>query len=261
MAKETGVSLKPSEAVEGGGLLDDVDAVVKEASFAMFDYQGQRSIPIPTLQLILEVEGEEKTYQQNWSVGKPEDWMPSEDGKRLIAIGKAQGLNTTSNTMLFLTSLVNAGYPEDKLTDDVSDLVGLEAHFNRVAAPNRAGLVKKEGDRDQTVLIVTDIKKLPWETKKATGKPAKTATTKAGKTVAPPPTEGGVDLSTKAAETIMEIVVEEGGTLAKKAIPAALFKKLAGDPDKNDILKIAYKDDFLGAIEGLSYADGILTLE
>ena len=106
--------LRPSGFSEGGGLLDDVNATVKEARFEIFDYQGKgNAAPSARFTLSLE-DGSE--VSQNWSCGKATDWTPSEDGKTLVAIGRATSLNRQSNVALLLESIVNSGFPEDRIS-------------------------------------------------------------------------------------------------------------------------------------------------
>ena len=158
-------SLRPSEMSEGGGLLSDVDVVWKTPRFEMFDYEGKSPQPVPALMVDLETaDGEEQV--QAWSMGSSKDWMPSEDGKTLVSVGDATMLKTNSNGALLIASLINAGFPEEKIGGDASIFEGLECHMIRVTAPERPGLKREKKDGfEQTVLQVSEIHKLPWEAK------------------------------------------------------------------------------------------------
>jgi len=245
MAKEA-ASLNPEDFVEGGGLIDDVDVVLKELSFEMFDYQG--SAPeTPSLKVLMDVDGDE--MDQYYSMGSPKDWMPSDDGKQLIAVGTASGIRMSSNGGIFLKSLIDAGFPTERLGTDISVVNGTEAHVIRVPAPKRSGIKQtaKQKEREEkygpaTILVVGEILTLPGESK-AKGKAKGKAKPAAGKGKPKPKTSG--DVEEKTTEALVSILAEVG-TLTKKEIPGHLFKTLKDDPDRNEAIKIAFDDEFLG---------------
>lgn len=263
------ISLNPQDHVEGTSLLDDVDVLFTEPEFTMFDYGGKRAEPAPALKIVmlpLDEEGNAgEAVDQYFSVGNASDWMPSDDGREIIAIGKATALNTNSNISLFLQSMLNSGFPAEKMGSDCSFLDGIKAHVNRVPAPERPGLKKdaSSSDRARTVLIVTAILEIPGE--KAAGKkaPAKAA----GKAPAKPAaaakkpaaaTEGeGVD--DKAVETMLSILADEPSGIAKSKIPGKVFKLLKDDPDRNDVLKLLSSDEFLNSREEFALEGGIVS--
>jgi hypothetical protein len=256
-----GVSLKPSQAVEGGGLLDDVDVKVVEARFAMFDYNGSQQ-PVPTIKLSLDVMDGSEPIQQYWSVGKSLDWIPSDDGKELVPIGKATQLVTTSNGMILLASLVNAGFPESKIDEDISVLEGMECHVNRVAAPKREGLnTNNEGKkRDNTILTITKIIKYPWDadTKtKSTTKPRAKASSKSKPkttTKTDTKTESTTDVNAAAEAFVLEVLSDDetlqnypDGIPKAKLIPEALARLKSDDPNRAFIVKKVFEDEFLNS--------------
>ena len=101
----------------------------------------------------------------------------------IVPIAGATGLNVNTNAVAFISSIVNAGFPEDKLANDISIFNGMGAHVNQVAQPKRPGLKKPEGQEGKTYLLVTKINRLPWE---AAPKPvAKGAPAAAPRTAAP----------------------------------------------------------------------------
>ena len=118
-------------------------------------------------------------------MGNPNDWLPSDDGSQLVAVGGVTGIRATSNGGIFIKALVDAGFPVDKIGDDITILDGLQAHVIRIPAPKRAGLKKdKKKDFEDTILIVGEIKALPWEKSQPAGGKKKTTASKksAGKT-------------------------------------------------------------------------------
>ncbi len=252
--------LRPSGFSEGGGLLDDVNATVKEARFEIFDYQGKgNAAPSARFTLSLE-DGSE--VSQNWSCGKATDWTPSEDGKTLVAIGRATSLNRQSNVALLLESIVNSGFPEDRIGDDITIFEGMEAHFVRVPAPERKGLTKRTDAQgnviEQTVLVVDKIIKLPWEKKASAPKGQAKAPASAPKAPARAAAEGE-DLTEVASAAVLEILAENPDGVAKAQLPALLFKKLASHPKKAQIMQVAFKNEFLSS-GSWTYDKGKLSL-
>lgn len=261
---------QPSKAVEGGGLLDDVDALIKEARVEIWDYNGKVAVPVPALKLTLAVDGIDEDQLQYFSLGKATDWQPNEDGTGIVAIGKATGIVRSSNAMIFITSLVNAGFPENKIPegDTVTWLEGTKVHLSRVPAPKRGGVVKapREDGRvfEDTVLTVSSIISFPWDKKGAkapAGKPAagKPATTKAP-TPAPAAAEAGDDFDTRVSEVLMGIVAEHPEGLKKSTIPGLALKIVAKDADKNKVVTRIFQEDFLNLQNGWKYENGMVTL-
>lgn len=230
-----GVSCKPSTYVEGAGLLDDVDALIKKAQFVMFDY-NKTSDPAPTYKLDLEVDGE--VHEQYWSVGDSKHYFPSSDGKELNG---TKALNPNSNAALLFASMVNAGVPEELVDIPTETMEGAVLHFNRVAAPERPGIKRKEGDTKKcSVLIVTAVVSLPGE-KAAAAQQQKS------------------DISGKVTEAILGFIAEAKGNRVQKAtMPTLIFSRYVSDPDRNEMLTLAFDDDFLRS-GPWSYVDGILS--
>lgn len=246
-------SFKPSEMGEGGGLLDDVDVTLKECRVCTWDYNGTVPTAVPAIKVVMQLTDGGDTAEQYWSAGSPKDWMPSDDGKKLVAIGKQTVLVRSSNAGILMESILNSGFPEDKLGDDISVLEGMEAHLMRVPAPKRGGLVKKaraDGrEFEDTILTVSKIHKLPWEKKgKAKGK----ATDEAG---------GGDEAVKASAEAaLMAVLAQHPDGVTKQQIPGLVFKEVdAKDPNRNEVVKLVFTDDFL-KVGPWSFEDGIVKL-
>jgi hypothetical protein len=239
--KQEGASLRPSDHSEATGLWQGRGKVAG-AAFVMFDYGG-KSDPKPTAQLNIQPEEGGDVVEQHWSVGKDTDWMPSEDGSRLVAIGRATQINTSSNLSILITSMVNAGFPEDKLTDNIGDLVGLDADFVRVAAPKRPGLPVREGQQESQILIVNEIFQLPWE--KKAGKPAAAKAAKPTGKAATAEEAGEEESAEDLATALVVSILAEKGSIKKQQLSTHLFKELKGNPRMKEIMQVAYSDDFL----------------
>lgn len=268
MVEQKAISLNPSDMTEGG-LLDDFTATWTKVSFEMFDYQG-KSQPAPALKVTMTMEDGE-TAEQYWSVGSSKDWIPSKDGKQLVAVGSATGLRKSSNAAILLLSLVNAGFPGEKIGNDASVFEGMVAHHVRVPAPKREGLggpprTDNQGRvREATILTVSEVKKLPWEaaTGAADAKPKAARKPKAAAAKAEESESSGGgsdDVAAKATAFVMECLAEAGDSgVIKKDLPTMAFKKLAQDPDRNTIVQLVFKDDFLNS-GPWTYADGTVKM-
>lgn len=248
------VSLKPESFAEGGGLLDDCDVEFGVAKFIMGDYGGKSAVRVPMLSLDVKVLGgdDDETHTQFYSVGGKDDFAPSDDGKSLMATGSKAAIVKTSNFGELIRSLVDAGFPPSQIKDDdVGFLTGVRAHMKRKAM-DRKGLAdggKKDG-REQTTLLVEKL----LDTPKAGGK----GKASGGKASA----EVDEELMTAITEVITLILVNNDGTIAKKDILSKVLKmdEVKGSPVKNKIVQNITKDAVLGAVPGVVFADGVLTL-
>lgn len=271
------VSLRPSTFTQGG-LIDDVDAVIKRARFVSYDYDGKADKPALCLLLQL-VDNEDTEHAQYYSAGDLQYFVPSEDPKNedlngieIVAVGDKTALNGGTNCALMLNSLVTAGLPEDLLdSGDMRKIEGLKAHWNRVAQPKRTGIAKRPGqsDRDPMVLLCTAIINLPGEKPKAGAKPNPTPAGKAS-----PPSSASKPASTPAASPASSELAEELATeiiglfaaketqsMKKMDITKGLFTSIdKGNGNRSKLMALAGKDDVLGALEGFTYDKGILSV-
>lgn len=252
-----GVSLKPSETTKGGGLLDDEDVKIVESKFVMFDYGGKAQ-PVPALLWKLDAMDGSEPVAQYWSMGKATDWIPSDDGKELVPIGRATQLVESSNGMVLIGSAVNAGFPESKLGDDVTIFEGMECHVNRIAAPERKGMVSKK--ENQTILTVSKIHKLPWE-KDADKEKSKSTSTKSKSRKSSKSKPGGPENSSDersvediATEFLLNLLADEArmaqypdGIPKARLAPEAFGAFPASDPNRSAVVQTVFKDEFLNS--------------
>jgi len=219
MAKEEkAVNFGETEDFEVGGGLIQGELTWHNPRFEMFNYGGKGpSIPAFAVELEPE-EGEEVT--QYYSIGNSEDWSPSKDGKKIVKIGKADKLSSSSNFFQLIKSLKDAGWPKGKATDDVSVYDGMKCNMARVSQPERKGLQQAARKYEATILLVDKILILPWDKKGAK------STTK----------ESNEDISEMATSTIIELLSESPDGYNKMKLTQAVFKKL--QKDKVDQTKI-----------------------
>ena len=248
-----GVSLKPSEQTAGGLLLDDVDVSFDKNRFVMSTEIEGYSAPEPVPGLLSEITTIEdgETTKQFFSCGSAKDFVPSKDGKKLESVSGVTALRKSSNTAMLLTSIVNAGFPEEQLGDDISNLDGMVAHVIQVAAPKRGGLlsdkrVGKDGrEYDRTNTVVSKIVSMPGEGKKK-GKG------KGGKA----PSE---DVTKAAQAAVLNVLIAAGDALAKHDLPGLVFSKLKG-AERQAVMPLIQDDEFLSNSDTWTYEDGKLTL-
>jgi hypothetical protein len=256
------LNLAPETFVEGG-LIDDVNATITDAKFTMFDYNGKSDKGAsPALGLELELEDGVK-HEQYYSAGDAKYWAPGADGKTLVPTGDKTALSKSCKLAVFLSALMNAGFPVDKLRGgDISCLTGLKAHFTRVADKERKGLVRDANAQAQSTLVITKIIAMPGEQpKQPTAKPVATGA----------PGIGGASTSATTTSTVsdddvtglvLEIVTESGGSIAKNRISQAVFKKIDKShslfSQRTGVTQRSIQDDFLksGAEHGLWEFDG-----
>ena len=206
------VSLRPSDAVEGGAVPADKNLVIIGSRFSLWDYMGKAKTTTAAKIDFKDDDGTE--YTQYYSVGDPERFAPSEDGKTLVAVGTAAALSKSSNFVLFMTALVNAGFPENKVGEDISSLEGLKAYYIGQKPPTRAGLAQNAPVEGQKVY------------EKVAGNAAGKALPKAEAETAEESSDETAedDVTTAAVDFIGKVVKAEGGSTTRQKVAQAVFK-------------------------------------
>ena len=245
------ISFNPDTFVRGG-MLDDADVTINTLRLVEWDYNGNVDVPCLALHLNA-VDSEGNEHDEYLSAGDIKRLKPSEDGKKAISVGGATGLNMNSNAGIFLTSLINGGFPKDRVSNDLSVFDGTLVHVRRIAQAQRAGFqpTRKEG-REATVLTVEKVISLPGEQKTGKGKgkgaaSSKTApATAAGSATAP---VADSDLDAKTVTAVAGILATNNGTTNKSLLPSLLFAALKDDPDKAKAVQLAFNPIWLGSGE------------
>lgn len=242
-----------------GGLLDDADVTVKTARFVPWDYQGKIQQPVLALQLVLEdAEGQE--HKEHLSSGELRFFVPSGDGKKAVPVGNQKNLNSNTNAVAFIVSVLSADTRGElaakiRSTDDISVLDGTRLHVIRKAQPKRSGIIQQptadgQPARQAQQLIAEKVLSYSWEA--ATGsapKAAPAAATSAAAPAAAAPAANGA-VAEIAASVLVQIVAEAGGSIKKGMIAGKVFsndtvKSLPTQVEKNAILGLIVKDDFI----------------
>lgn len=219
---EQNISFWPDDFVQGG-LLQDVDVLIKEAVWEIFDYQGKANVANPpcSLKMTLQPVGSEETHEDFISCGPSSDWVPNPEtnGDTIAAVGTGTTLKKGSNFHLFVESLKECGMPKALLAGGkASALVGLVFHLDRPVRPKMAGIEDKNASgREKTYIKCSKIISLPGEGK---GKPkagGAAAAANAGKATSGTPAGAGGgkalsgdDLSAFVLEKVVNLLETEG---------------------------------------------------
>ena len=135
------MSLRPSEASEGGafprGYLTVTAARFGEHHYMTKDAQGNptpslndQGKPTVTMAAIITLENETgDQFEQVYSIGRPDRYTVSADGQVL----EGGILSKSCNFYKLMTEVVNQGYPEGNIKDNLSEtFVGLSAYWDEM---------------------------------------------------------------------------------------------------------------------------------
>lgn len=274
-------SLNPDTFITGG-LLNDVDCMMKDFEFCVWDYNGKGKETV-ALKGTIVVDGAEEEHEQYWSVGSPELNQPVNNGNAVASDKGSSGFNKNSNCGLFLMSLKDCGLDVTKLdAGDITVLNGVKLHLLRKPTKGlREGMPERdtgsERKFDESVLCATTVYQWPWEkkpaVKKAAGKTAgpaaaakapAAAAKPAGKT-APATTEAaepaaGGDIESLAIETLSTLIKERGG-LEMGKIKLFVFQALGAQSVdvRKAVGELITNEDWL-LINGFNTDGGTLTV-
>lgn len=251
MSEQQGVSLRPGDAQEGG-FLDDADVTIKTMRAATWDYRGKAPKPCAAIEVTYLHDDKEKV--EYYRVGDLEKLVPSGDKKSFLPTGTAGGIMARSKGFYLITSLINAGFPEDKVGADLSVFDGTQVHVNNTTLPDKIKDTVTGQEKENKALLVTKILSFPWDakakgsTKKAAGASKPAAATASAPAASAP--AGGTDVSQKAIDTIGAVVSEAGGTIKRVQLNQQVFRKLAQDSDRNAIIRLVGDAAFLQGLDG-----------
>jgi len=144
------MSLKPSEASEGGefprGYLSVTTAKFGEYHYMTKDGQGnptpaldENKKPIISMAAIITLENETgNQFEQVYSIGRPDRYTVSADGQVL----EGGVLSKSCNFYKLMTEVVNQGYPEGSIKDNLSEtFVGMTAYWDEIPNGQRTLIV------------------------------------------------------------------------------------------------------------------------
>jgi len=249
------VSLNPETFTDGGGgLVNDVDGEFSNFRFMNINpSMAGEPVPGDAPYLVADFTAENETYGLRWACGGAANWEVAADGKKMKAKGTQKGINKGSNLGIFLASLYNAGFPKDKLGDDISILDGLQAHMIRVPEPERKGLNRPAAQpgRERTIPTISRVIKLPWE-KAAAPKPG--AKKPAGKT---PSTSA--ELEKEVVGIILTSLADNPEGIAKKDIIKSVVAQASTDT-RGAAMQMANNDTWLKGRTEWAYDNGVVKM-
>jgi len=239
-----GVSIRPSEFVEGGAVPVDRNLLWKECRFANFDYtKKDGTVVASTISARIVYQDDEGTeYTQHYSAGDPNRFQPSADGKTLEALTESANLSKSSNYYILMNALINAGFPENRLGEDISVLDGLYTHNIGLPEPKRSGLVREttEGARERVISVPDSIIKLPWENK---GKGAAKA-----KAIAAPAEEDAGDAEADALAMVTEMLADADKVTRQQVATKAIRAK------NQPVAKLVFSPKFAEVLAGAGFS-------
>jgi hypothetical protein len=269
---------RPSSFKRGGGFLDGVDVVIKDYQFSdefngepfkAGKIKGSDGKPIEkphTLNVLLtvRVEGaDEDTTTTLKAANNFDDWTVSEDGYTIEPADGNQSLSAGTSWAKFITSLCEANAEiENLLPEDSINYQAILGTRARLVQRTDAERTKKFGQKvdkktgkgyDRKDLVVEQVYELPGsKPAKSTGgkanPPSKTAKGKAT-----PVAAQGDDLETLTKETLLQVIADNKGSIAKSKLSMKFLTKLMQHPQREDARKLVFSDAFLGQEDGWTY--------
>lgn len=248
------ISINPQDAVKSSNFsIKDGDALLKTLRAATYDYNGKRE-PVTVLRAEF-IYNEEAIYGY-YTCGK--SLIPSADGKGFESISEnVTGFPDNCNAFMFVASLVNAGFPTDKLGKDLSIVDNTMVHVNSVPAPERD--YGTTAVKDRSIMIITKINIYPWDKKRGKGSKNGKATTSAAANTATADSDNddnGVDII--AIDALMSALKENPDGIKKASIIPATIKFLSEGPERTPVLQRLLSDDFLKTCQGWLYEGGVI---
>jgi hypothetical protein len=144
------MSLKPSEASEGGAFPRGY-LTVTAAKFGEFHYmtkdgkpslneQGNPNISMAAIITLENDTGDQ--FEQVYSIGRPDRYTVSADGQVL----EGGVLSKACNFYKLMTEVVNQGYPEGSIKDNLSEtFVGMSAYWDEMNVGGTRTLIVPQG--------------------------------------------------------------------------------------------------------------------
>lgn len=262
---------RPTSFKKTGGFLNNVDGTI--AGYEFTDVfpgsdgkprKGAKQSDFNPLYCVLSarVDGAEDDVTTTLFVGSADEFTIEDDGHTLTP-NEDGALRASSEFATFIVSLVEAGFPETSLPEDrinYEAMIGTRVRF--VQRPNeektkRLGKRKgKDGKAEyaRTDLVVEQVYSLATNGR-ATKKPmVKAAAPVKGKAVTKPGNghAADVDLDELAVETLLGILADRA-PINKAKLSVPVLKALKTHPQRQDVYKLLFDDDFLAREEGWRY--------
>ena len=277
---------RPSQFRKGGGFLNGVDGTWVDYQWTD-EFNGQPFKPgvdpktkktrFHSLYFVPQilVDGADEPVTVSLFAGGYDDFEVSDDGHTIVGVGETDETPIESRRQLgagtafakVIASLVEAGFPEGNLPDDVINyeaVIGARCRFvQRKNAEDTQKLGKRKAkdgkEYDRQDLLIDQVYDLPDVEAKPNGKtkaPVKTAAKPAAGKATVAKAKGatkGADVSELSADTLRAILEDKGGSIQKPKLSMAILTKLMKHAQREDVRKFLFNDENLSNIEGVAY--------
>jgi len=229
-----GMSLKPSEASEGGafprGYLTVTAAKFGEHHYMTKDANGNptpslndQGKPTITMAAIITLENETgDQFEQVYSIGRPDRYTVSADGQVL----EGGLLSKNCNFYKLMTEVVNQGYPEGSIKDNLSEtFVGMSAYWDEM--PN--------GQR--TLIVPQGQLTLPGTNGTAPAAPVSAAA----------PAAAPADMVAKAVE-LVQAGVAANGSMTRQQLGAEAFNQNLDASNQQELMNVIFSESLITAL-------------
>lgn len=270
----------------GGGFLKGVDGVISGYEFHGRLFNGDDFVPGKdkdgkplfhwlNCTLSARVDGADEDVTTTLSVGGYDDFEISDDGHTLTAVEDGRELGANTSFAKLISSLVEAGFPETNLPEDVinfESIIGTRVRFEQRVNADMKAKGKKRIDKktkkeyDYTDLVIDQVYSLPGTAAAAVpvakaAKPAAAAAKGAKGKQAPAAAAANTDVADLAVSTVQTILAEaEGGTISKTKMEMKVTGKLMKHDLREPVRKFVANDENLSAIDGVTYDAATKTL-
>lgn len=229
-----GLSLRTKDASQGGGT-EGATAVIKSIGWVdEFTYGGrQKDKPQAALEVVYEIEGFDKPWDQNYTAGPSEKYEVIADGAGIKSVGKQTGLNKKSGAYRWFEALEAAAEESNVDLDDIlPELDGgghsvLELEGRTVVLTN----VEYEtvgGDKKQMIVIAKFVDDEAPAKGKSNGKSA-----------------GKADDIEAELEAIVVTLLEETPAIKKGDLSTMVLNHDRKAPNARALMQLAMKDSFI----------------
>ena len=228
------MSLRPSEASEGGafprGYLTVTAAKFGEHHYMTKDANGNptpslndQGKPTITMAAIITLENDTgDQFEQVYSIGRPDRYTISADGQVL----EGGVLSKNCNFYKLMTEVVNQGYPEGSIKDNLSEtFVGMSAYWDEMDNGTRK-LIVPQG---QLTL------------------PGTNGTAPAAPVAAAAPAAAPADMVAKAVE-LVQAGVAANGSMTRQQLGAEAFNQNLDASNQQELMNVIFSESLITAL-------------
>jgi hypothetical protein len=229
-----GVSLNPDSAAVGGAL-DGIEATITRAR-ALGEYPN--GTPAVLLSVTFAPAGGGRERTELYSMGKAQ-LKPSADGKQFLPLVEGAKPHKGCSGIQFLVALIQAGFPADRIGNDVSVIEGTVVFLRAKPRPKTGNAEIDKNNDGKTITLPDRVISLPGEgsaAKKSPTGPKKPAVARPAPAVAATPSveadapaaAGDFDADAEAVKIVSDVLAKaDNNTVARNQIGGKVFGALA----------------------------------